>query len=166
MTRPVLIGALTALLGLAHEGSAQLVPETAHGSVVELRIHPDAVRLDGQGVVVLPRSSLGALTLRNLGADQVTAADLPDLESGARVHRIEVSQRSPQYRVTSGRILFQGDDIGTEGGPDPDNRAMQRFDALSTDEQACLENVQAAGLAREANAPVSGLDGDEVLDVG
>ena len=31
-------------------------------------------------------------------------------------------------------MLYQGDDIGTLGGPDPDNRALQRFTGLSGDE--------------------------------
>ena len=33
-------------------------------------------------------------------------------------------------------MLYQGDDIGTLGGPDPDNRKMQRFTGLSADERA------------------------------
>jgi glycosidase len=46
-------------------------------------------------------------------------------------------------------MLYQGDDIGTFGGPDPDNRAMQRFSGLSGDEQASLENAQLVGRLRE-----------------
>ena len=45
-------------------------------------------------------------------------------------------------------MLYQGDDIGTEGDVDPDNRKMQRFTGLSADEQASLVNVQKAGRAR------------------
>src|SRR5690606_39274272 len=45
--------------------------------------------------------------------------------------------------------LYQGDDIGTEGEQDPDNRKMQRFDNLSAEEQASLEHVRIAGLVRE-----------------
>ena len=49
-------------------------------------------------------------------------------------------------------MLYQGDDIGTTGDVDPDNRKMMRFTGLSADEQASLANAQKAGLAR-ANHP-------------
>ena len=45
-------------------------------------------------------------------------------------------------------MLYQGDDIGTEGGIDPDNRKMQRFTGLSIAEQASLANVKKAGTLR------------------
>ncbi|MEZ4398825.1 MAG: alpha-amylase family glycosyl hydrolase [Kofleriaceae bacterium] len=45
-------------------------------------------------------------------------------------------------------MLYQGDDIGTEGGPDPDNRKMQRFTGLSTEEQLTLAHARAAGTLR------------------
>jgi glycosidase len=45
-------------------------------------------------------------------------------------------------------MLYQGDDIGTTGGIDPDNRKMMRFSGLSTDEQLSLANAQKAGTAR------------------
>lgn len=48
-------------------------------------------------------------------------------------------------------MLYQGDDIGTEGEQDPDNRRMQRFDGLSSEEQASLDHVRALGLLREAH---------------
>ena len=48
-------------------------------------------------------------------------------------------------------MLYQGDDIGTEGGIDPDNRKMQRFTGLSADEQATLANAQKAGTLRAAH---------------
>ena len=48
-------------------------------------------------------------------------------------------------------MLYQGDDIGTEGEQDPDNRRMQKFDDLSPEEQASLDNVRIAGLTREAH---------------
>ncbi len=46
-------------------------------------------------------------------------------------------------------MLYQGDDIGTFGGPDPENRAMHRFDGLSADEQDSLDNARMTGLLRE-----------------
>ncbi len=46
-------------------------------------------------------------------------------------------------------MLYQGDDIGTFGGQDPDNRAMMRFSGLSAEETASLANAQKAGKARE-----------------
>ncbi len=49
-------------------------------------------------------------------------------------------------------MLYQGDDIGTTGGIDPDNRKMQRFTGLSTEEQKTLTNAQRAGKARAQHA--------------
>jgi glycosidase len=46
-------------------------------------------------------------------------------------------------------MLYQGDDIGTFGEADPDNRAMQRFDSLSPQEIESLENAQILGRTRE-----------------
>ena len=46
-------------------------------------------------------------------------------------------------------MLYQGDDIGTEGEQDPDNRRMMRFDGLSAEERASLEHVQELGRLRE-----------------
>ncbi len=48
-------------------------------------------------------------------------------------------------------MLYQGDDIGTLGEKDPDNRKMQRFTGLTADEQKTLDNVRKAGLLREAH---------------
>ncbi|UJR84782.1 Hypothetical protein I5071_68610 [Sandaracinus amylolyticus] len=45
-------------------------------------------------------------------------------------------------------MLYQGDDIGTLGGQDPDNRAFMRFTGLSAEEQRSLQNAQRAGRAR------------------
>lgn len=45
-------------------------------------------------------------------------------------------------------MLYQGDDIGTTGDIDPDNRKMQRFTGLSAEEQQSLANVQRAGKLR------------------
>jgi len=56
------------------------------------------------------------------------------------------------FLMTSPRnvpMLYQGDDIGTEGEGDPDNREMHKFDGLSAEEQASLDNVNIAGLLRE-----------------
>ena len=58
------------------------------------------------------------------------------------------------FLMTSPRnvpMLYQGDDIGTVGEGDPDNRAMHRFDGLSPEEQASLENMRRAGKLREAH---------------
>lgn len=46
-------------------------------------------------------------------------------------------------------MIYQGDDIGTFGGPDPDNRKMQRFTGLTADEAKTLANIRKAGLLRE-----------------
>ena len=49
-------------------------------------------------------------------------------------------------------MLYQGDDIGTTGDIDPDNRKMQRFTGLSTEEAKTLANAQKAGKARADHA--------------
>ena len=51
-------------------------------------------------------------------------------------------------------MLYQGDDIGTFGGEDPDNRLKMKFaeiDGLSGDEAATLAHVQKVGLLRSAH---------------
>jgi glycosidase len=48
-------------------------------------------------------------------------------------------------------MLYQGDDIGTTGNQDPDNRKMQRFTGLTTEEQRSLDNVRKAGTLRAAH---------------
>ncbi|MBL4686274.1 MAG: hypothetical protein JKY37_16895, partial [Nannocystaceae bacterium] len=48
-------------------------------------------------------------------------------------------------------MLYQGDDIGTHGEQDPDNRAMHRFEDLSAAELASLDNAQRAGSLRQAH---------------
>ncbi len=76
--------------------------------------------------------------------DQVRALT----EASDHYERLELAQT---FLLTSPKnipMLYQGDDIGTDGGPDPDNRRMQRFTNLSQAEQHALDNVRAAGLAR------------------
>ena len=48
-------------------------------------------------------------------------------------------------------MLYQGDDVGSFGDADPDNRKMMVFSNLSADEQASLENARRLGKAREAH---------------
>lgn len=45
-------------------------------------------------------------------------------------------------------MLYQGDDIGTEGGIDPDNRRMHKFAGLSLEEQRSLDHARKAGSLR------------------
>lgn len=46
-------------------------------------------------------------------------------------------------------MLYQGDDIGTLGEADPDNRKMHRFDGLSAAETESLAHARAVGKLRE-----------------
>ncbi len=46
-------------------------------------------------------------------------------------------------------MLYQGDDIGTLGEADPDNRKMHRFDGLSAAETTSLAHARALGKLRE-----------------
>jgi glycosidase len=77
--------------------------------------------------------------------DQVRALT----EAGGDHDRLRMAQTFLFTSPGNIPMLYQGDDIGTFGGPDPDNRAMQRFDGLSADEQASLDNARAIGLLRE-----------------
>ena len=79
--------------------------------------------------------------------DQVRALT-ESFSRGGGYERLRLAQT---FLMTSPRnipMLYQGDDIGTEGGPDPDNRKMQRFTGLSTEEQRSLDNVRKAGALR------------------
>ncbi len=70
-------------------------------------------------------------------------------QAGGSHERLRLAQT---FLLTSpGNIpmLYQGDDIGTLGEQDPDNRKMQRFTGLSTAEQASLAHVRKVGLLRE-----------------
>jgi glycosidase len=83
--------------------------------------------------------------------DQVRALTEAYQRSGGH-ERLRLAQT---FLMTSPRnipMVYQGDDIGTEGGPDPDNRKMQRFTGLSNDEQASLANLKKAGTLRSQHA--------------
>lgn len=93
--------------------------------------------------------------------DQVRALT----EAGGDHSRLRLAQT---FLLTSpGNIpmLYQGDDIGTFGGPDPDNRAMQRFSDLSGDEQGSLDNARVLGVLREEHPALRrGARHNEVLE--
>jgi glycosidase len=79
--------------------------------------------------------------------DQVRALT-EAFDHGGGYERLRLAQT---FLFTSPRnipMLYQGDDIGTEGGIDPDNRKMQRFTDLSPDEAATLAHARKAGTAR------------------
>ena len=47
-------------------------------------------------------------------------------------------------------LIYQGDDIGMDGGADPDNRRMMLFgNSLSNDQKATLSHLQKLGTARK-----------------
>lgn len=77
--------------------------------------------------------------------DQVRALT----EAGGDHARLRLAQTFLFTSPGNVPMLYQGDDIGTFGGQDPDNRAMQRFSGLSADEQGSLENSRAVGKLRE-----------------
>ena len=79
--------------------------------------------------------------------DQVRALT----EAGGEHERLRLAQTFLFTSPGNIPMLYQGDDIGTFGGPDPDNRAMHRFDGLSPAEAASLENARMAGAVREAH---------------
>lgn len=77
--------------------------------------------------------------------DQVRALT----EAGGDYARLRLAQTFLFTSPGNIPMLYQGDDIGTFGGPDRDNRAMQRFDGLSGDELDSLDNARILGLVRE-----------------
>jgi glycosidase len=79
--------------------------------------------------------------------DQVRALT----EAGGRHERLRLAQTFLMTSPGNVPMIYQGDDIGTEGGQDPDNRKMQRFTNLTANERASLTNLQKAGKLREAH---------------
>jgi glycosidase len=69
-------------------------------------------------------------------------------DRGGGYERLRLAQTFLMTSPGNIPMLYQGDDIGTEGRADPDNRKMQRFTGLSLEEQRSLANVQKAGLLR------------------
>jgi glycosidase len=83
--------------------------------------------------------------------DQVRALTESIRRGGGR-ERLRLAQTflfTSPYNVP---MLYQGDDIGTEGDVDPDNRKMQKFEGLSADEQSTLDNARKAGTLRAQHA--------------
>lgn len=79
--------------------------------------------------------------------DQVRALSQSQ-NNGGGYERLRLAQTFLFTSPNNVPMLYQGDDIGTTGGPDPDNRKMQRFTGLSTEEQKSLTNAQKAGTLR------------------
>ncbi len=73
-------------------------------------------------------------------------------EAGGEHSRLRLAQTFLFTSPGNIPMLYQGDDIGTFGDADPDNRAMHRFEGLSGAEQASLENARRAGRAREEHS--------------
>jgi glycosidase len=93
--------------------------------------------------------------------DQVRALT----EAGGDYARLRMAQTFLMTSPGNIPMLYQGDDIGTYGGIDPDNRAMQRFSGLSGEETASLNHARAAGTARNEHAPLRrGTRQNEVLE--
>jgi glycosidase len=80
--------------------------------------------------------------------DQVRALT-EALSTGGGYERLRLAQTFLFTSPGNIPMLYQGDDIGTEGGQDPDNRKMHAFTGLSVEEQKSLENARKAGKLRE-----------------
>jgi glycosidase len=72
-------------------------------------------------------------------------------QKGGGYERLRLAQTFLMTSPKNVPMLYQGDEYGTEGGPDPDNRKMQRFEGLTADEQATLANLRKAGSLRAAH---------------
>jgi len=94
--------------------------------------------------------------------DQVRALT-EAMQRGGGYERLRLAQT---FLFTSPKnipMLYQGDDIGTEGQGDPDNRKMQRFTGLSAEEQASLAHVRALGTLRRAHPALRRGDRTQVV---
>lgn len=80
--------------------------------------------------------------------DQVRALT----EAGGDHARLRLAQTFLMTSPGNIPMLYQGDDIGTFGAQDPDNRKMQRFSGLSADEKASLAHATKVGKLREDHA--------------
>ena len=83
--------------------------------------------------------------------DQWRALTVAGGETSSAYERLRMAQTflfTSPYNVP---MLYQGDDIGTLGGQDPDNRAFMEFSGLSSERQTSLHNAQCAGSARAAS---------------
>ncbi|MEX1368727.1 MAG: alpha-amylase family glycosyl hydrolase [Nannocystaceae bacterium] len=93
--------------------------------------------------------------------DQVRALT----EAGGNHDRLRLAQTFLFTSPSNIPMLYQGDDIGTFGGADRDNRAMHRFDGLTGDEQDSLDNSRILGLIREEHPALRrGFRDTEVLE--
>ncbi len=70
-------------------------------------------------------------------------------EAGGEHGRLRLAQTFLFTSPGNVPMLYQGDDIGTFGEADPDNRAMHRFEGLSGPEQGSLQTAQTLGRTRE-----------------
>lgn len=93
--------------------------------------------------------------------DQVRALT----EAGGNHDRLRLAQTFLFTSPSNIPMLYQGDDIGTFGGADRDNRAMHRFEGLTGDEQDSLDNSRILGLIREEHPALRrGFRDTEVLE--
>jgi glycosidase len=80
--------------------------------------------------------------------DQVRALTEAQRRGGG-YERLRLAQTFLMTSPNNIPMVYQGDDIGTQGDQDPDNRKMQRFTGLSADELASLANIRKVGLLRQ-----------------
>jgi neopullulanase len=76
--------------------------------------------------------------------DQVRALT----EAGGSQERLRLAQTFLMTSPINIPMLYQGDEIGIEGGIDPDNRRMMRFTGLTAAEQRSLDHLRKAGKLR------------------
>ncbi len=90
----------------------------------------------------------GAVMGNFFGNHDQTRALTEAQNRGGSYERLRLAQTFLFTSPVNVPMLYQGDDIGTTGDNDPDNRKMQRFSGLSTEEQKSLVNAQRAGKLR------------------
>ncbi len=111
------------------------------------RREQDVVVWNGSGNVRVGRGGYPGAIMGNFfgNHDQVRALT----EAGGDHVRLRLAHTFLMTSPGNVPMLYQGDDIGTTGEKDPDNRKMHKFAGLSAAEQASLSHVRRAGKLRE-----------------
>ena len=128
--------------------AALLTFDTSVRQLAEFAIHNDTAYLSPRDTFGGWGGYPGAIMGNFFGNHDQVRALTEAYQRGGGHERLRLAQTflfTSPYNIP---MLFQGDDIGTEGGMDPDNRRMHRFTGLTTEEQRSLDNARKAGTLR------------------
>jgi glycosidase len=118
-------------------------------ALAEFAIYNDTAYLTAQNTMGGSGGYAGAVMGNFFGNHDQVRALTEAYQKGGGHERLRLAQVFLMTSPNNVPMLYQGDDIGTEGGIDPDNRAMHRFTGLTAQEQLSLATAKAAGKLRE-----------------